>query len=143
MQTKALASEGTVHFTVFVPRERGSVGLVRRVIRCVLDDLEIPEDDCDELVLAMTEGCENVVEHAAGTSQYHVTARLTDKGGELDVCDAGPGLDLATFEDATAASPSDESGRGLAVMRQLTDDLELIDLDAGTCVRLHKQWAAH
>jgi hypothetical protein len=63
-------------------------------------------DECiDELSVAVTEACGNVLRHSAdsGTATYAVRARLAHHAVSLEVVDTGPGFDPA----AIARAPRD------------------------------------
>jgi serine/threonine-protein kinase RsbW len=52
-----------VHFSVRLPTDAQSVPLVRGLLRQALQYLEVAEHGIQEIVLALTEACANVVQH--------------------------------------------------------------------------------
>jgi serine/threonine-protein kinase RsbW len=89
--------------------------------------------------VAVSEACTNVIEHASATDEYEVRLEIDDDQCEISVIDAGHGLDAAEL-NRSMPSPSDERGRGLALMRALVDRIELTSGPAaGTVVHLVKQ----
>jgi serine/threonine-protein kinase RsbW len=97
-------------------------------------------DACnDDIQVALTEACTNVLRHAQGNSQeYEVTLQIDERKCEISVDDAGAG-----FEQGVSGSqiPGEvpESGRGIHLMRTLVDDVRFDAVPGnGTVVRLEK-----
>jgi serine/threonine-protein kinase RsbW len=84
-----------------------------------------PEDVYD-LKLAVTEAATNVIRHAAVES-YDIEYRVLPQGVEITVIDAGGGFNVA---DLTTA-PNGQGGFGLAVIRDLVDELALDSTKGG------------
>jgi serine/threonine-protein kinase RsbW len=127
-----------------LPRDARYVSLLRSVAHSLLHGLDVPRDSIDDVTLALSEACNNVVRHARGTEQYGVQLTVAARTCEIEVCDLGPGLDSATAEAAAAAYPSSEAeyGRGLPLIRALVDDLQFVRDHGTTTVRLVKRWDA-
>lgn len=104
-----------------LPRESASVPVVRRLAVQALTAFGVNRDDVSDVELAMTEACANVIEHAADTDVYEVKVELAGSECAITVVDQGSGS-LAT---AVAVDPDveAESGRGLALMRALVDNV--------------------
>lgn len=82
--------------------------------------------DVTRVVLATLEAAANAVEHAGGSS---ITVGCRVSPGEAVVCvsDEGPGPGAAALH--VAGLPSDPlatSGRGLHILRQLSDEAEVV-----------------
>jgi serine/threonine-protein kinase RsbW len=88
-----------------------------------------PEDVYD-LKLAVTEAATNVIRHAAVES-YEVEYRVLPQAVEITVIDTGGGFNVA---DLTRA-PDGQGGFGLAVIRDLVDEL-VLDSTRGGGTRL-------
>jgi anti-sigma regulatory factor (Ser/Thr protein kinase) len=84
-----------------------------------------PEDVYD-LKLAVTEAATNVIRHAAVES-YEIEYRVLPRAVEVTVIDAGGGFNVA---DLTRA-PDGQGGFGLAVIRDLVDELVLDSTKGG------------
>jgi serine/threonine-protein kinase RsbW len=117
-----------VHFSVRLPTDAQSVPLVRGLLRQALQYLGVVEDCIQEVVLALTEACANVVQHAGEHEEYEVDVAIDDSVCRISVVDEGEGFDPATAPEAT--SPL-ESGRGLILMRALVDRLDFVQDDDG------------
>jgi serine/threonine-protein kinase RsbW len=126
-----------VHFSVRLPTDAQSVPLVRGLLRQALEHLGVVEEGIQEIVLALTEACANVVQHAGELEEYEVDVAIDDSICLISVLDDGGGFDVA----ATEASPSPlEGGRGLALMRALVDRLDFVqDADGRHRVTLEKR----
>ena len=90
-----------------------------------------------DILVATSEACTNVVQHAQTTKEYEVVAVIDGDRCVLKVVDMGQGF----HEVADARAHWDaESGRGISIMRALVDDVSFdTRLDQGTAVYLHKQ----
>jgi serine/threonine-protein kinase RsbW len=84
-----------------------------------------PEDVYD-LKLAVTEAATNVIRHAAVES-YEVEYRVLPRAVEITVIDAGGGFNVT---DLTRV-PDGQGGFGLAVIRDLVDELVLDSAEGG------------
>ena len=126
-----------VHFSVRLPTDAQSVPLVRGLLRQALQYLGVVEENIQEIVLALTEACANVVQHAADQEEYEVDVAIDDSLCRITVVDDGDGFDVAT---ASAAPPTLEGGRGLVLMRALVDRLDFVqDADGRHRVTLEKR----
>ena len=84
-----------------------------------------PEEVYD-LKLAVTEAATNVIRHAA-VKHYEVEYRVLPRAVEITVIDSGGGFNVA---DLTRA-PDGQGGFGLAVIRDLVDELMLDSTEGG------------
>jgi anti-sigma regulatory factor (Ser/Thr protein kinase) len=126
-----------VHFSVRLPTDAQSVPLVRGLLRQALQYLGVVEENIQEIVLALTEACANVVQHAGDQEEYEVDVAIDDSVCRITVVDDGDGFDVAT---ASAAPPTLEGGRGLVLMRALVDRLDFVqDADGRHRVTLEKR----
>jgi serine/threonine-protein kinase RsbW len=139
----------TVHLDL--PRDARYVPLMRNVSECLLSDLGAPRAAIDDIQVALSEACANVVRHASGTRNYRVKLSVQEGGCDIEVSDSGPGFDelpAGQVGDLTALSAVDsddtalsaESGRGLRLMQALVDDLFVVRREGDNVVRLHKSW---
>jgi serine/threonine-protein kinase RsbW len=126
-----------VEFTVRLPTDKSSVPLVRGLVRQALEHLGVPQAGIDETVLALTEACANVVQHAGEHEEYQVDVHIDDSMCRISVTDDGDGFDLAV---AALADPL-EGGRGLVLMRALVDRLDFVQDDGRHRVVLEKRLA--
>ncbi|SOC50253.1 serine/threonine-protein kinase RsbW [Blastococcus aggregatus] len=118
-----------ISFSVRLPRDARSLPLMRGLLRQALEHLDVSTQAIEEIVLALTEACANVVQHAGEHEEYQVDVAITDDVCRVSVLDDGQGFD---FERASAPEGSPlEAGRGLVLMKALVDDLQFVRSDDG------------
>jgi serine/threonine-protein kinase RsbW len=118
-----------VSFCLVFERELLSVPVMRRVLGDTLRGVDVDADSIDDILLAATEACSNVVLHA-GPSVRAYTVSLTVDGTvcRVEVTDVGRGLHMPVpRRSASAARPGPlaESGRGLSIMQACMDEVTL------------------
>jgi serine/threonine-protein kinase RsbW len=111
-----------------------SVPVMRRVLGDTLRGIGVSEDSVDDILLAATEACTNVVLHAGKSAHaYTVAATVEDGTCRVEVTDAGQGYRTrhnvfwcgTGGHPAAERDPLDESGRGLEIMRACMDTVTL------------------
>ena len=80
----------SVHLNL--PREVGSVPAVRRLLRCALATFQVDREAGDDLEIALTEACANVVNHAAGADTIQVRLDVAEDHCAIDVAGLPTGL---------------------------------------------------
>ena len=121
------------------------MGILRRVAQSLLHGLDVPDGSVDDVAVALSEACGNVIRHAEGTDEYGVRLSVDAHHCSIEVCDLGPGFDAdAMTEDAAPldAVAAAEDGRGLPLLQALMDDLQFVREEDTTTVRLIKRWEA-
>lgn len=107
--------------SVILPSESGSVPVVRRLAAQALRAFGVDGEDIDDVQLAITEACANVIDHVTETDTYEVRFELAADRCAISVLDTGDGFDpSAVPEEMDVAA---EDGRGLALMRALVDTM--------------------
>ena len=86
-----------VKFCLVFPREALSVPVMRHVLGDTLRDLGADDDGVDDLLLAVTEACSNVVQHGGPGQRYEVLASVGTGGCEVQVVNGDKGLDAARW----------------------------------------------
>ena len=114
-----------------IPAEAGRLTGVRRALTAWLSAAAVGDELAADLVSAANEACTNSIEHAYSSEdagRVVVTARCAHGSVRIEVTDTGAWRPL----------PQDPGtrGRGLAMMRALTDEVDIDRTDAGTRVRL-------
>jgi serine/threonine-protein kinase RsbW len=133
-----------VTLAVCLPRDAMSVPIVRHLVRYALDEVGVLEETSNDIELALTEACANVMDHAGPGDRYEVTVTIGAERCELRVVDIGHGFDHHTVASAPQGDGhlNAERGRGLGLMHALVDHIELLsEPEAGTLVRLVKRLA--
>jgi serine/threonine-protein kinase RsbW len=124
-------------FSLDLPRETLSVPVIRRILGDTLRGLGVSDACVADILVAISEACTNVVQHADSTSRYEVTVGIDDGQCVLKVVDRGQGFGGETEKDV---HPDSESGRGIKIMKALVDDVSFDSRpDSGTVVYLQKR----
>jgi serine/threonine-protein kinase RsbW len=130
-----------VELQLTLPREARYVSTLRRISASMLRDFDVPEEAVDDVAVALSEACSNVIRHASGTDEYGVRLCVSPTGCEIEVRDLGPGIDRSMVEDAEDLPVEiAEDGRGLQLLQVLMDELQFVREDETTTVRLIKRW---
>ena len=121
-----------------LPRDEQTVSVARHVVHHAMEQVGVEVTCVDDIELALSEACTNVLVHAGPGDKYVVRLDLEDRFAVIRVIDVGPGFDSARLQ-AEGALPDDERGRGLGLMRALVDRVDLTSHpEAGTIVTLEK-----
>lgn len=119
-----------VAFSVRLPVDAQSVPLVRGLVRQALQYLGVVASGIDEILLALSEACANVVQHAGEHEEYEVDVTIDDHVCRITVLDDGDGFDIAEAAATRPGSPLD-GGRGLVLMQALVDRLDFRETEDG------------
>lgn len=112
-----------------VPADVGEIRRARRAVASWATALGLPRAIVDDVVLATYEALANAVDHA-----YPTGAGAVSVTGQYTECDV-----LVVVRDEGSwqtPGPADGRGRGLLLIRELTDHLDLIHTTTGTTVRM-------
>lgn len=123
---------------VTLAREGRYVAVARGVLSTMLDGAAVPPAVADDLQMALSEACANAVRHASGGA-YDIDLRVRDEQCCVEVSDTGPGF-TARGNILALSAPEAENGRGLALIRALTDELEFERDEDGMRVRFVRRW---
>ena len=127
-----------IKFTLVLPRDELSVPVVRRVLRASMLTLGVDDTCVEDIEVALTEACTNVLDHAQGEDEYKIVAGLDGDHCVIDVVDTGRGFDADHLGQAEAA-PSAEEGRGIQLIRALVDQVHFRSRpETGMIVHLEK-----
>jgi serine/threonine-protein kinase RsbW len=127
-----------------LPRDPVTVPVTRRTVDGALDAIGVDGDCREDVALALTEVCGNVVRHAHESPDYTVTVTATADRCTIDVCDSGTGLSgEVALSDRADGSPgrraTSESGRGLAIVRAVMDAVQVVTGPSGVAIHMVKQ----
>jgi serine/threonine-protein kinase RsbW len=140
-----------VRFCLVFERELLSVPVMRQVLGDTLRGIGVNEDSVSDILLAATEACTNVVQHAGhSTPAYTVAATVDGRACRVEVTDAGQGCPRRKGGRARRGGGARrggelaESGRGFEIMHACMDAVTLRSTPGeGTRVVLDKRihWA--
>lgn len=121
-----------------LPRDAASVPVVRRIATQALRSVGFHDEDVSDMELALTEAASNVLRHSRDGDNYEVRVELVDTELTIEVVDAGHGFDSDGLGRDEALGTA-ETGRGIQLMRALTDDIRFnYRVDHGSVVRMVK-----
>jgi serine/threonine-protein kinase RsbW len=121
-----------------LPRDEQTVPVARHIVRNAMEQVGVEVTCVDDMELALSEACTNVLVHSGPGDRYVVRLDLEDRLGLIRVIDVGRGFDSAGLQ-AGGTLPEDERGRGLGLMQALVDRVDFTSRpEAGTIVTLEK-----
>jgi serine/threonine-protein kinase RsbW len=127
------------------------VSLVAVPVRALALEHGLPAADADGLELAVAEAVNNVIIHSYGGKtgyEINVCYRLQAGSIEIDVVDQGSAMSAEQFaalprnfpDDPDDMIALDEGGRGMPLLFQLLDSVELIQHHKSNVLRLTKRF---
>jgi serine/threonine-protein kinase RsbW len=122
-----------------LPPDSQTLTWVRAITADALSRLGVTDSCIDDVRLALSEACTNVIQHADATDAYEIRLGVDGTHCEMRVVDFGGGFDS---ESAAATLPDQSSpgGRGISLMRALVDEITFESGPGfGTIVRLVKE----
>jgi len=126
-----------VSFDVEIPAEAQRLRRLRHRLHAWLAAHGVGFDDAAEIVLAVSEACNNAVEHAyadGGPGSIRVAVSIAESGTLRVVVEDG-----GTWRDAV---PDDERGRGILLMEELMHSTDIETGLTGTRVTLERRLGA-
>lgn len=130
-----------ISVAVCLPRDAQTVPLLRAMVGNALETFGVTTECVDEIRLALTEACANVIEHAAVDDEYEVRLDIDHRRCEIRVTNTLHTLDTAALK-GVMPDPTSPRGRGVAIIRAVMDHVEFIsEPEAGTIVHLVKTLA--
>ena len=126
-----------MHLTVAVelPPQTWTAALSRRILGELLDLAAVASTVQDDLAVAVTEACSNVVRHAPTGGLYRLSVKVDDDHCVIEVSDTGPGFDASPPRHT---SGDRDGGRGVLLMSALVDDLRLERRQQGMTIMMIK-----
>lgn len=126
---------------VCLPRDAQTVRLVRSVVSDTLTTFGVTQDCIDDIRLALSEACTNVIEHAAADDEYEVRVEVDERQCAISITNTGDGFDAEALAHAMP-DPGSRRGRGVAIMRAVMDRVEFTsEPETGTLAHLVKALA--
>lgn len=123
-----------------LPRDEQTIPVTRHIVHHALAEVGAMKDCMEDIAIAQTEACANVVKHSGPGDQYEVRVDIDQEKCVIRVIDTGRGFDSQTLTDAEADPETlAERGRGILLMRSLVDEVRFVSKpEAGTIVHLEK-----
>src|ERR1700677_131418 len=86
-----------IQMALYLPRDAVSVPVSRQVLDSCLETLGVTPDTRDDIALALSEACANVIQHAGPGEEYEVQASARNGQCVIEVVNAGSGT--STVQD--------------------------------------------
>lgn len=139
MSPQTAVDTRTVRLTI--PAKPEYITLGRLALTGIARLHDLPEDTLGDLKLALTEACTNSVRHAygEGEGEVEILYELYPDRLVVEVGDEGAGFTPTSVVERDADGDLSEGGLGIAIIRALTDDLELVAGDGGVRLRFVKR----
>lgn len=102
-----------------------SVGAARRFVEAALGPA-VPPNVVTDLVLATSELVTNAIEHAHTLPGVDVTVRVANHTAYVTVMSCGDHSGLAEAELWATSAPDVRSGRGLGIVRAISDHVDVV-----------------
>ena len=102
----------------------GQMAQVRGRVECLCEGLPLKADEVFDLTLAVGEALGNAVDHAGERGVLVTVAAYADRV-VVDVADCGQGFSLGRTRGCREAAADAERGRGIKLMRMLTDSASI------------------
>jgi serine/threonine-protein kinase RsbW len=121
-----LSENGNGVVALTIPARAEYIALCRLALAGVARTRALQAEVVADLKLALTEACSNSVRHAYEEGRdgiVQISYQLTDDRIEVEVRDDGAGFDPAVLE--RAQRELDEGGLGIAIIRAVTDELDI------------------
>ena len=132
------ANGGAPTVRLTIPAKAEYITLVRLALSGISQSRELSDETLGDLKLAVTEACSNSIRHAytdGREGSVEVAYELHPDRLVVEVSDEGPGFSVP--EPAVIGEDGlNEGGLGIAIIRELADDLELGSGDGGQGSRL-------
>jgi len=130
-----------IRVSLTLPQDRLSVPIIRHLAAHALNEVGVVPEFIDDVELAVSEACGNVVDHSGPGDAYEVNFTVGARRCEIRVVDVGRGFDSEAL-NAEMAPCTAERGRGIALMRSLMDTVRFEPrTEKGTVVYLVKALA--
>ena len=127
-----------IKVSLSLPRDSVSVPVIRHLTAQALRTLEVADECIEDIEMALSEACTNVLLHAAAGDEYQVSAGIDGARCVIEVIDAGHGFDSSSLAELSTA-PTAEQGRGTAIMQHVVDKITFTNRpEAGTIVHMEK-----
>lgn len=127
---------------VAIANEPANASDMRSFVGDFMTRTEIPEDLADEILMAVGEVVANACRHGrrrTGPGEVALRCEIRDGHVVITVTDDGPGFDVASVIQSGVPDLLSSGGRGLFLMHQLMDRVDVDSSAAGTTVVLERR----
>lgn len=125
-----------------LPNEPERVPEIRRFVGAYLADLRAPVEVSGEILLAVGEAAANAARHgrkAQGRSEVRVRCAMKGREVTVTIADDGPGFTADPSDEPELPDRYASGGRGLYLMREFVDEVDIDPTPEGTTVTLTRR----
>ena len=115
-----------------------NVSAARRFVRQHLEG-RAPDGAVSDLMLATSELVTNAFEHGS-RQPIRLTVRSDDAQASVTVVSADDGGRLPDVEEWTTARADRISGRGLGIVREIADDIDVTRSNSSVAITVHRRF---
>lgn len=120
-----------------LPRRSDAIPVLRHAVTRLCTEIGVSREDIDDLTIALSEACNNVVLHALEDDMFTVTFSLSGRTAIVVVSNAKTPFDPEVMALHDPVDDLSECGRGLAIMQALMDQARFSpSAGGGTMVEL-------
>jgi anti-sigma regulatory factor (Ser/Thr protein kinase) len=117
-----------------------NVSVARKFVRNQLEG-RVPEEAVTDLMLATSELVTNAFEYGS-RQPVRLTVRRDQDEASITVESGGDADRVPEVETWTAARADRISGRGLGIVREIADDIDIERMRGGVAITVHRRFAA-
>ncbi|MEA2473487.1 MAG: hypothetical protein QOE06_1402 [Thermoleophilaceae bacterium] len=128
-----IPAEAAKRLELHLAADPGSLAVMRRALGDWLRRIGMDEASAYDVMVAVGEAAANAIEHAYGPSEAHFRLEATVEDGSLVVSV----MDEGRWRPARGS----HRGRGLAMMEELMDDVQVDSTDRGTAITMRRRIA--
>ena len=125
--------------TVELEAHMANVSAARRFVRSELEG-RVPADAVTDLMLATSELVTNAFEHGM-PQPVRLTVRSNREEASITVVSAGEGSRVPDVDDWTTAQADRISGRGLGIVREIADGIDVERADGNVAITVRRRFA--
>jgi serine/threonine-protein kinase RsbW len=121
-----MSRNGSGNVELTIPARAEFIALCRLALTGLARTRALAPDLVADVKLALTEACSNSIRHAYREGREGVVEiryELSEDRIAVEVCDEGDGFDPSVLEQQ--AQELDEGGLGIAIIRAVTDELDI------------------
>ena len=116
-----------------------NVSAARRFVRKELEG-RAPDEAVSDLMLATSELVTNAFEHGS-RQPVRLTVRSDDVEASITVVSGGDPSRVPEVQSWTTARADRVSGRGLGIVREIADDIDVMRSGDGLAITVHRRFA--
>jgi anti-sigma regulatory factor (Ser/Thr protein kinase) len=117
-----------------------NVGAARRFVRKELEG-RVPDEAVSDLMLATSELVTNAFEHGS-PQPVRLTVRSNRDEASITVVSGGENGRVPDVDEWSTARADRVSGRGLGIVREIADDIDVERLEGSVAITVHRRFAA-